>query len=120
MLNGPTIGTTFTLYAARLMAEHRLEDDDDRFTEETTCVSMKHILVLDFVWNLAFVLVAAAVLLSTLNERPSTPLRLWLCGYAFECILHMGFVYFKYWRRTNDDYGAESGLSLSQGRNRYS
>ncbi|KAI4300948.1 hypothetical protein L6164_034273 [Bauhinia variegata] len=130
MLRGPTIHTTFTLpltrYTTRLIAaehhriflgdctENRSEDDDDRAIEDITCSYSKPILVLDLVWNLAFVLVVAGVLLSTLNERPSTPLRLWLCGYAYVCILHMGFVYFEYRRRTNDYHAAEMGLSSSQ------
>ena len=77
-------------------------------------------MVLDLVWNLAFVLVTAGVLFSTLSENPSTPLRLWLCGYAFECVIHMAFVCFEYWRRTRRDfYGPELGVAFSQTWNRY-
>lgn len=60
------------------------------------CAYSRAVLVVDMVWNLAFVVAAAGVLLFTLHERPSTPLRLWLCGYAFECLLHMAFVYSEY------------------------
>ncbi|KAK4786533.1 hypothetical protein SAY86_010366 [Trapa natans] len=56
------------------------------------------IVVLDFVWNLAFIVVAVVVLLSTLKERPSTPLRLWLLGYALQCAFHVGFICIEYRR----------------------
>lgn len=135
MLRGPTIHTTFTLpftrYTTRLMTadhhrillgdctDHRSEDDvDDRRIDDGNCAYSKPILVLDLVWNLAFVLVAAGVLLTTINEQPTTPLRLWLGGYAFECILHMGFVYLEYRRRNSDYHGAEVGISLPESRNR--
>ncbi|XP_054802620.1 E3 ubiquitin-protein ligase At1g12760-like [Prosopis cineraria] len=130
MLRASTLRATFTLpltrYTTRLIAaeHHRIflgdctenlsGDDEDRPLEDSSCAYSRPILVLDLVWNLAFVLVTAGVLLSTLSERPSTPLRLWLCGYAFECILHMGFVCFEYRRRTRDFYRAEPGLSLCQ------
>ncbi|KAI4348556.1 hypothetical protein L6164_009266 [Bauhinia variegata] len=134
MLRGPTMRTSFTIpltrYTSRLIAaehrriffgdctEHHSEDDYDRPIDEGICSYSKPILVLDLLWNLAFVLVTAGVLLSTLTECPSTPLRHWLCGYAFECILHIGFVYFEYRRRTNDYHAAEVGPSSShQSRN---
>ncbi|KAF7819184.1 E3 ubiquitin-protein ligase [Senna tora] len=134
ILRGSTIRTSFTLpltrYTTRLITaehhriflgdcmEHSSEDDDDRPAEDGSCAYSRPILVLDLVWNLAFVLVAAGVLLSTFSERPSTPLRLWLCGYAFECVLHMGFVYLEYRRRSHDDFCyAELGLSVSQSGN---
>ncbi|WVZ08037.1 hypothetical protein V8G54_021383 [Vigna mungo] len=95
--------TVCTLPFARLVAASRrrlfLSDcadgrsDDDDGAE---CGYSRAVLVLDMVWNLAFVVVATGVLLSTLSERPSTPLRLWLCGYAFECVLHMTFVFFEF------------------------
>lgn len=59
----------------------------------------KPVVALDLVWNLAFVLVSASVLLSTARERPSTPIRAWIFGYAVQCLLHVGFVCFEYRRR---------------------
>ncbi|XP_052174074.1 E3 ubiquitin-protein ligase At1g12760-like [Diospyros lotus] len=53
----------------------------------------KPFVVLDFVWNLAFVLVSVFVLLTTIREKPSTPLRVWIAGYSSLCLLHVGFVY---------------------------
>ena len=122
----PTTTATFSLPLARYTtsliaadrrrmlladcADHRSDDgvDDDDGDDAGGCAYSRPVLVLDLVWNLAFVVVAAGVLLSTLRERPATPLRLWLCGYAFECVLHMCFVYFEYRRRIGD-----SSLSLS-------
>ncbi|XP_058750715.1 E3 ubiquitin-protein ligase At1g12760-like [Vicia villosa] len=83
-----TLGTHYPL-----LPGPQSNDDDDG-----GCAYSKAVLVVDMVWNLAFVLVAAAVILSTFNERPSTPLRLWLCGYALECVLHVAFVYSEYRR----------------------
>ncbi|TKY62767.1 E3 ubiquitin protein ligase RIE1 [Spatholobus suberectus] len=98
--------TVRALPFARLIAadRHRLllsdcadrRSDDDGDGDGGECEYSRAVLVLDMVWNLAFVVVAAGVLLSTLRERPSTPLRLWLCGYAVECALHMAFVYFEF------------------------
>ncbi|KAF8104833.1 hypothetical protein N665_0166s0018 [Sinapis alba] len=59
----------------------------------------KPIVVLDVVWNLAFVSVAAAVLVMSRNEHPIMPLRVWLLGYALQCVLHMVCVCVEYRRR---------------------
>ncbi|KAK4842947.1 hypothetical protein QYF36_001871 [Acer negundo] len=59
----------------------------------------KPVVVLDLVWNLAFVGVALAVLLLSTNENPDTPLRLWIVGYAIQCLLHMVCVCVEYRRR---------------------
>ncbi|KAH0870032.1 hypothetical protein HID58_077054 [Brassica napus] len=40
----------------------------------------KPIMVLDIVWNLAFVSVAGAILVMARNEHPIMPLRVWLLG----------------------------------------
>lgn len=57
------------------------------------------VVVLDILWNLAFVAVAAAVLVSSRDETPSMPLRLWIVGYALQCLLHMVCVCVEYRRR---------------------
>ncbi|KAJ7972046.1 E3 ubiquitin-protein ligase [Quillaja saponaria] len=133
MALGSIIYTTFTFpltrYATRLITagHHRIflgdcvqpqfEDDDDHPNGDSSCAYSKPILVLDLIWNLAFVLIAVVVLLSTFGERPSTPLRLWLCGYALQCILHVGFVFSEYRRRIIDYHGVDVGLSLSHNQN---
>ncbi|KAI6703329.1 hypothetical protein NL676_012465 [Syzygium grande] len=60
------------------------------------------IVVLDFMWDLAFVVVIVVMLLSAFKERPSTPLRLWLYGYALQCPFHLGFVCAEYRQRDGD------------------
>ena len=35
----------------------------------------------------------SVMLLTTFQERPSTPLRVWIGGYTLHCVLHVGFVY---------------------------
>ncbi|XP_038903580.1 E3 ubiquitin-protein ligase At4g11680-like [Benincasa hispida] len=117
LLPYPTVSTTFTIpltrYTTRLItsdrhrplladcAEEDHSDSEDfsrrSFIRENCSYSMP-ILVLDVVWNLAFVLVSIVVLLSTFKERPSTPLRLWISGYGLQCLLHVAFVFFEYQR----------------------
>ncbi|TYJ06569.1 hypothetical protein E1A91_A12G242800v1 [Gossypium mustelinum] len=59
----------------------------------------KPVVVLDIIWNFAFVAVSVGVLLSSREERPDTPLRLWIIGYALQCLLHMVCVCVEYRRR---------------------
>ncbi|KAK9036575.1 hypothetical protein V6N11_078570 [Hibiscus sabdariffa] len=59
----------------------------------------KPVVVLDVIWNFAFVAVAVGVLVLSWKERPSMPLRLWIIGYAFQCLLHMVCVCVEYKRR---------------------
>ncbi|XP_010278591.1 PREDICTED: E3 ubiquitin-protein ligase At1g12760 isoform X2 [Nelumbo nucifera] len=69
------------------------------------------VVVLDMVWNMAFVIVAVAFLILSRNESPSMPLRLWIMGYAVQCILHMVCVYAEYRRR----HPSHRSTSLEQG-----
>jgi hypothetical protein len=50
------------------------------------------VLALDIAWNVAFAAAAAAVLASSAEERPVKPLRLWLVGYAAQCLVHVALV----------------------------
>ncbi|KAB2018240.1 hypothetical protein ERO13_D08G197800v2 [Gossypium hirsutum] len=59
----------------------------------------KPVVVLDIIWNLAFVVVAVGVLIFSRNESPDMPLRLWIIGYAFQCFLHIVCVCVEYRRR---------------------
>ncbi|XP_075492043.1 E3 ubiquitin protein ligase RIE1-like [Primulina tabacum] len=82
------------------------EDDDLAAQNSRDYGHSKPFLFLDMVWNLAFVLVYVFVILTTIQERPCTPLRLWISGYALQCILHMVFVWAEYQRRSiDDDFG---------------
>ncbi|XP_052169854.1 E3 ubiquitin-protein ligase At4g11680-like [Diospyros lotus] len=57
------------------------------------------LVVLDLMWNIAFVTIAVVVLVLSQRESPSTPLRLWIVGYALQCLLHMVCVSVEYKRR---------------------
>uniref|UniRef100_A0A5B6ZBH9 RING-type E3 ubiquitin transferase n=1 Tax=Davidia involucrata TaxID=16924 RepID=A0A5B6ZBH9_DAVIN len=57
------------------------------------------VVILDIIWNFAFVVVAAVVLVLSRNESPSMTLRLWILGYALQCVLHMVCVCVEYRRR---------------------
>ncbi|KAK1261672.1 E3 ubiquitin-protein ligase [Acorus gramineus] len=57
------------------------------------------VVILDLLWNLAFVAVSIAVLILSRDEEPSMPLRLWIIGYGFQCLLHMVCVCVEYRRR---------------------
>ncbi|TYI34698.1 hypothetical protein ES332_A03G026600v1 [Gossypium tomentosum] len=59
----------------------------------------KPVVILDVIWNFAFVAVAAGVLFLSRDENPEMPLRLWIIGYAFQCLLHMVCVCVEYKRR---------------------
>ena len=59
----------------------------------------KPVVALDIMWNVAFVVVSVAMLLLTLDEKPNTPIRLWICGYALQCGVHVGLVWMEYRRR---------------------
>ncbi|XP_010251799.1 PREDICTED: E3 ubiquitin-protein ligase At4g11680-like isoform X2 [Nelumbo nucifera] len=74
----------------------------------------KPVVFLDVIWNLAFVLVSVVVLSSTIKERPSTPLRVWIGGYALQCLLHVGFVYLEYQRRNLAGHEGDVGVSESE------
>ncbi|KAJ0099281.1 hypothetical protein Patl1_21053 [Pistacia atlantica] len=66
----------------------------------------KAIMCLDVIWNLAFALVSAVVLVLARKERPSAPLRIWVSGYALQCLLHVGFLYLQ--RRRKDTFSAKN------------
>lgn len=59
----------------------------------------KPVVILDIIWNFAFVVVAATVLVLSRSESPDMPLRLWIVGYSLQCVLHMACVCIEYRRR---------------------
>ncbi|XP_012086976.1 E3 ubiquitin-protein ligase At1g12760 isoform X2 [Jatropha curcas] len=65
----------------------------------------KPVVILDIIWNFAFVAVAVAVLILSREEHPSMPLRLWIIGYGFQCVLHMVCVFVEYRRRRRRQVG---------------
>ncbi|CAH9112596.1 unnamed protein product [Cuscuta epithymum] len=72
------------------------EEDDDGLLGD--CGYSRPFFIIDVIWNMAFVLVSIFMLLSTIGESPSAPLRLWIGGYALQCLLHVGFVWVEYQR----------------------
>lgn len=60
----------------------------------------KPVVALDVMWNLAFVAVSLIMLICTVDEQPNVPIRLWVCGYALQCSLHVVLVWLEYIRRT--------------------
>ncbi|XP_042469380.1 E3 ubiquitin protein ligase RIE1-like [Zingiber officinale] len=54
------------------------------------------VVALDIAWNLVFSAVAVVVLGATACERPSVPLRLWIAGYAVQCVFHVFLVWSEY------------------------
>ncbi|KAL5553249.1 hypothetical protein UlMin_040650 [Ulmus minor] len=60
----------------------------------------KPVVALDMMWNTAFVVVSVVMLIITADERPNTPIRLWICGYAFQCLVHVVLVGLEYRRRS--------------------
>ncbi|KAM0964413.1 hypothetical protein ACFX2C_020461 [Malus domestica] len=61
----------------------------------------KPVVALDMMWNTAFVVVSVVMLFWTKDERPNTPIRLWICGYVLQCIVHVVLVWVEYRRRNN-------------------
>ncbi|XP_039011452.1 E3 ubiquitin-protein ligase At1g12760-like isoform X2 [Hibiscus syriacus] len=59
----------------------------------------KPAVVLDVIWNFTFAAAAVGVLVLSWKERPIMPLRLWIIGYALQCLLHMVCVCVEYRRR---------------------
>lgn len=56
-------------------------------------------VILDTLWNLVFVVGAVGVFAMSWHEKPGVPLRLWIAGYALQCILHVVCVVVEYQRR---------------------
>ncbi|KAF8407589.1 hypothetical protein HHK36_006723 [Tetracentron sinense] len=59
----------------------------------------KPVVALDIAWNLAFIVVAIVMLSCTSREKPNTPIRVWICGYALQCLVHVILVFLEYRRR---------------------
>lgn len=61
----------------------------------------KPVVALDVLWNTAFVVVSVVMMIVTAHERPNSPLRLWICGYALQCVVHIVLVGVEYRRRNS-------------------
>ncbi|KAL1556521.1 E3 ubiquitin protein ligase RIE1-like [Salvia divinorum] len=61
----------------------------------------KPVVALDIMWNLAFVVVSVVLLICTAKENPNVPIRVWVCGYALQCLVHVVLVWVEYNRRSS-------------------
>ncbi|KAF5729962.1 E3 ubiquitin-protein ligase [Tripterygium wilfordii] len=77
----------------------------------------KPVVVLDVIWNLAFVVVAVSVLILSRYEKPDIALRLWIIGYGLQCLLHMACVVIEFRRRRRRQMMLSSGFSSGDGGN---
>ncbi|XP_076951965.1 E3 ubiquitin-protein ligase At1g63170-like [Bidens hawaiensis] len=85
---------------------------------QTDWAYSRPIVILDIIWNLAFIIISVSVLVMSWNEDPNTPLRLWIVGYACQCLLHMVCVRMEYkqrYRYQQQREVEESDGSLSSG-----
>ncbi|KAL2902509.1 hypothetical protein RDABS01_027591 [Bienertia sinuspersici] len=57
------------------------------------------VVALDAAWNSAFVFAASAVLYLTWSDSLRIPLRVWVVGYALQCLLHVVCVGVEFRRR---------------------
>ncbi|KAI3453179.1 hypothetical protein Pfo_009842 [Paulownia fortunei] len=61
----------------------------------------KPVVALDIMWNLAFVIASVVMLICTAKENPNVPIRVWVCGYALQCLVHVVLVWVEYNRRNS-------------------
>ncbi|KAI4367913.1 hypothetical protein MLD38_016538 [Melastoma candidum] len=66
---------------------------------QTDWAYSKPVVILDVIWNFAFITATIVVMVVSRDERPSMPLRVWIAGYAFQCLLHVVCVVDEFRRR---------------------
>lgn len=59
---------------------------------QTDWAYSRPIIVLDLLWNAGLLGIAIGVLWLSREESPLVPLRTWIVGYAFQCLVHMACV----------------------------
>lgn len=74
----------------------------------------KPVVAADILWNVALVMASAVMVVGTVEERPNEPIRVWICGYGMQCLIHVALVWSEYWRRNTRrrDRDLESGDGL--------
>ncbi|GAB4828696.1 E3 ubiquitin protein ligase rie1 [Ancistrocladus abbreviatus] len=73
------------------------------------------VVALDIVWNLAFVVVSVVMLICTIHEKPNVPIRVWICGYGLQCLVHVVLVWMEYRRRAGRGGGSRRGDRSGRG-----
>lgn len=78
----------------------------------------KPVVALDMLWNTAFVVVAAVMLFISKDETPNVPIRVWICGYALQCLVHVVLVWLEFRKRRSMRGGVdlEAGEGSGNGR----
>ncbi|KAK9051259.1 hypothetical protein SSX86_027886 [Deinandra increscens subsp. villosa] len=56
------------------------------------------VVVMDVLWNLAFVAVAFATMFWFAREETNVKLRVWICVHSMQCVLHVVFLLLEYRR----------------------
>ncbi|KAF2601563.1 hypothetical protein F2Q70_00026259 [Brassica cretica] len=95
--------------ASMLVRESAAEQLEER---QSDWAYSKPVVVLDFIWNLAFVAVAASVIVLSSDEKPNTPLRVWIIGYGLQCVMHMVCVCVEYRRRRSNRIPSSPSSSM--------
>ncbi|KAJ8646780.1 hypothetical protein MRB53_008528 [Persea americana] len=123
--NPPTTGST-TLAFLLSRATGRRSGGPSTLVRETAALHLeerradwgysKPVVALDIAWNLAFAVVSVVMLSVTVRERPNTPIRIWICGYALQCVVHVVLVWMEYRRRNlRRQNGADDGAAGNGG-----
>ncbi|KAI3800505.1 hypothetical protein L1987_28596 [Smallanthus sonchifolius] len=85
---------------------------------QTDWAYSRPLVILDLIWNLAFIVVSICVLIMSRKEDPKRPLRIWIVGYACQCLLHMVCVCAEYKHRNrqrSSEYGGNLRSEVNNG-----
>ncbi|KAL8227751.1 hypothetical protein R6Q57_015335 [Mikania cordata] len=64
-------------------------------------------------WNLSLVVVALAALIWTAREETDVKIRIWICGYAMQCVVHVVLLLSEYRKRNQTISTSGTLLSLT-------
>nr|XP_043625932.1 E3 ubiquitin protein ligase RIE1-like [Erigeron canadensis] len=88
---------SFPLMIVRYMSVELLDDWKEDFGY------LLPVVVTDTIWNLAFVVASVVMLILSVSEKPNEPVRVWLCVYLLQCVVHVVLVWLEYVRRNRLD-----------------
>ncbi|KAK7340182.1 hypothetical protein VNO77_20878 [Canavalia gladiata] len=74
----------------------------------------KPVVVLDVLWNLAFLVIGVTVLGLSSKEEPCVPLRVWIIGYLLQGVFHSLCVVVEFRRRRRTLLGSSSALDHNE------
>ncbi|VVA94453.1 unnamed protein product [Arabis nemorensis] len=78
----------------------------------------KPVVALDMLWNTAFVVAAIVMLLLSKDENPNVPIRIWICGYALQCLVHVVLVWVEFRKRNRRGVDLEAAQGSGSGNGR--